>query len=116
MFFGADAVQFKQPGEDFVAVFIDPAIAPWFLPVTTMAFIAFLVFIVKDEVEPRLQVGPTVAVEDNAVHFGMKLTQLADVRVIFRSVVKTVVGISETLARTSHEDSAKRVVLRANLP
>ena len=111
-FFGAGAVEFEQAGEDFVADFVGPAIAPGLLAVAAAGILlVLLVLVIEDEIAGRLQVGPAVGVEDGAVHLGVQLAELDEFRdQSLVGVVEAVVGLGQALVVPNHELGAELVI------
>src|SRR6202040_4290155 len=77
LFLGALAVEFEEPGEDFVAEVVGPAVAPGLLAATAASglFVVFILLVVEQEFAGGLQLGPAVGVEDGAVHRGVQLAE-----------------------------------------
>lgn len=77
-------VEFEESGEDFVADFIGPAVAPGFLFLSATGFfwarLGLVVLVIEEELAGAFgeQVGPAVGSEDGSVHAGVQGAQAAD--------------------------------------
>ncbi len=73
---GALLIQGEEAGEDFVAEFIEPSVAPGLLFPVRLAVVIFFFFVIQDERAGRFEIGTSVRIEHGTIHCIVQLAQL----------------------------------------
>src|SRR6266478_1284549 len=100
-------VELQEARQHLVADFVGPPVAPGLLPVAPLLLVDL---VVEEELAVGRDVAPAVGVENGAVHGGVQITELRDLRIGLVGVVKAVVGLGQALAVSDHESGAELVV------
>ena len=94
LFLRALGVELEQPRQHLVADLVGPAVAVGLLLVAPLLLVDL---VVEEELAVGRDVAPAVGVEDGAVHGGVQLAELHDLRVALVGIVEAVVGLGQAL-------------------
>ena len=100
-------VEFEEARQHLVADLVRPAVTPRLLLVAPLLLVDL---VVEEELAVRRDVAPAVGVEHRAVHGGVQLAELHDVRVALVGIMEAIVGLGQALVVADHEGGAELVV------
>ena len=90
LFLRALGVELEEPRQHLVADLVGPAVAVRLLLVAPLLLVDL---VVEEELAVGRDVAPAVGVEHGAVHGGVQLAELHDLRVALVGIVEAVVGL-----------------------